>query len=122
MSAVLSAFGVEGTVTPVGGDPVETTVVWLPVSMEDVPGGMPTRRREAIRMLGVSKADVPNLPRGSLVEAPEVAGGASRTWEVDAADTTDVDEIRVIVVPKDVETKGDLAGAESSVRGHHGRE
>ena len=105
MSAVLSAFGVEGTVTPKDGAPIETQVAWLPPLMEDVPSGMTTSRREFHKVLGMSRAAVPSLPTDSTIEAPEEAGGEIKTWRVRQRIVSDIEEIRVVVTEvRDVET------------------
>jgi hypothetical protein len=107
MSAVLSAFGLEGTVTRPAPDdaPINATVVWLPVAMGDVPSGMTSSRREKVCMLSVSREEVPSLPRGSIVEAPEVRDGDVKTWKVDATDLSDAEHIRALVIEvRDVET------------------
>lgn len=105
MSAVLSAFGVEGTVTRPDDTPIPATVVWLPPLIEDVPTGMNSSRREVIRLMAFDRAQVPTAPRGTLIEAPELAGGEIKTWRVDGHDLHDAEQIRVVVMEvKDVET------------------
>ena len=99
VDAVLSAFGLEGTVTPKDGAAIEgVSVVWEPVLSEDVPGGMTAHRRESIKRLAVARTEVPLLPRGSFIEAPEVEGGTVKRWRVDAPDSIDPEWIHVIVV------------------------
>ena len=108
MSAVLSAFGVEGTVTRPAPDDTPITevgIVWLPPLIEDVPTGMTSSRREVINLMAFDRAQVPTAPRGTLIEAPELLGGEIKTWKVDGHDLHDAEQIRVIVMEvKDVET------------------
>lgn len=105
LEPILRAFGVSAVVTPTGGAPVATRVVWL------APGGaspdaalypaeLSVRSRGSEpRVLVFAKKDVPVLPRLTLVSAPEVAGGTVREWRVDSADYADADHHRAYVVP-----------------------
>jgi hypothetical protein len=94
----LAAFGVGATVTLPGGSPIATTVIWLSPVAVDTPGVIhPTNVPQPA--LALSRADVPNVPRGTLVEAPERAGGIVRSWIVEAVLGMTADEVRVIVIP-----------------------
>ncbi len=103
---IFAAFGVPGTVTVEGADPIETTVVWITPSTPDVPSGTADRgsdmragftRKEPRRVLVVRRDEVPALPRGAQIEAPERAGGTVRTWVVDGNAGHEADHIRVFV-------------------------
>lgn len=87
LDPILDAFGVPATVTRPApdDDPVATTALWpgrWPLE-ERHPFGTDLQRRDPRRVLGLPKADVPHLPKGTLVVAPEEAGGPTRTWMVD---------------------------------------
>jgi hypothetical protein len=109
MTAIASAFGVPITVMrpePDAPAPVATTGIWIPESrdgayapVEERPFGRDRQRREPRRLMGISRDVVSEIPRASLVDAPEVNGGPVLKWLVDAIDRVDVDEIRVLLVP-----------------------
>lgn len=98
ITEAVDAFGVPATVTPPGGDPVETRLIWL-VSTIEHPGGADLRRAEvrhlaAIPLTGLSDG----IPRGTAVSAPEHAGGDVESWKVDTFLRLDVDFYRVVLV------------------------
>lgn len=94
------AFGQPATVTRPAPDdtPIATSVVWIPPQTQDVPGRADFQRREPIRVLSVSRADVPTMPKGTRIQAAEDDGAAVRTWRVDGTERVDVDHVRVIVI------------------------
>lgn len=95
------AFGVPGTVTRPAPDntPISTDVVWVAPAALEAPQGGEFQRKTASRVLAIAKADVPTVPRGTLVEAAEAAGGAVLTWHVDETERIDADHVRVKVRP-----------------------
>lgn len=98
-TVALDAFGQSATVTPPGGSPVPTRVVWLPPVTTELPAGGALQRAEPLRVIGVAKADVPQVPRGTLIAAAELPGGPVQTWKVDGFERVDPDHHRVVVVP-----------------------
>lgn len=100
MDPIFSAFGVPATVTrPDPNDtPVATTIVWGSWLTEDALGGSQVQRREPKRVLSVRLDQVPTLPRGSVIEAAEVAGGTSKRWRVDGLERLETDLGRYVVV------------------------
>jgi hypothetical protein len=97
----LSAHGVDATVTRPAPDntPIVTTGIWLQPLEESRPYGTDFQRREPRRVLVLPRANVPTLPRGSAVVAPETRGGTPITWRVDGFDrAVDPDYWRAIVV------------------------
>jgi hypothetical protein len=105
LRAALDAFALPAVVTPPDGISVETRVFWLSSTVE-VPPGTELRRAEMRRILVIPRADVPSVPRGTVVS---VLGGSlvdaeespcdPNLWRVDAVDHVDVDHVRAIVVP-----------------------
>lgn len=85
VTPLLAAFGVAATVTrpAPGNTPIATTGIWVDAEDDPQPYGTDFTRREPPRLLSLPRAEVPTLPRGTLVAAPEVGGGASKTWRVD---------------------------------------
>lgn len=93
--------GVPATVTPLSGETAITTrVIWLTPVIDDLPAGKDFDRREPRRMMVLSRADVENVPRGTIIAAPEKHGGDSRNWQIDGVETTETDHFKVIVVPE----------------------
>lgn len=95
--AVLDAFGVAATVTIPDGDPVETTILWQPPITEEYPTGSEYRRATPRRRMAIPLSDVPTVPRGTVILAPEVSGEAAAEWSVDETERVDSDHHRVIV-------------------------
>ena len=71
--------------------------IWLPPLVEDPPVGRELQRREPRRVLVLRRADVPTVPRGTVIVAPEKAGDPDSTWEVDGTDRLEADRVHVIV-------------------------
>ncbi len=78
---------------------VTTRVVWLPPVTTELPAGGALQRAEAHRVMGVPKVDVAQVPRGTVIAAAEVPGGAVLNWKVDGFERVDPDHYRVVVVP-----------------------
>lgn len=78
--------------------PIEATGVWVTPLTELVPSGMDFRRAERKRVLSFSRAEVPTVPRGTAIVAPERDGDEDRTWRADGIEQDDADHIRVLVV------------------------
>jgi len=99
----LDAHGVDVTVTRPApdDDPIETSGIWMTTVTEDVPAVMDFQRRDPRRVMALSRADVPTVPRGTLIVAPEKAGDALQTWRVDGLDSLQADHTRVVVLPVD---------------------
>jgi hypothetical protein len=97
---LLDAFGVPATVTlPAPDDtPIETVGIWLAPFYQDDPTGSGFPRRESIRVFAVRKSAVPRLPIGTLIAAPELAGGDVVTWRVDGIDQADSEHTRALLL------------------------
>jgi hypothetical protein len=101
LSGMLDSLGVSATVRRPAPDdePIETTVIWVgPLPME-VPISGEFQRQEPLRVLAIPLSDVPTVPSGTLIEAPEEKGLASQTWKVDGEARREYDHVRVVVVP-----------------------
>lgn len=96
----LDMHGVPATVTPPGEDAITTRVIWLTPVIDDLPAGRDLDRREPRRMMVLSRAAVANVPRGTIISAPEKLGGDSRNWQIDGVESTEPDNFHVIVVPE----------------------
>lgn len=93
-----ATFGIDAVVTLPGEAPVDTSIIWLsPVAVETQ--GAFTRTNEPQRCLALQRADVPTVPRGTLIAAAEISGGTVSTWCVEAILGQTAEEVRVIVIP-----------------------
>lgn len=98
LDPIFAALGVEATVTVPGGDPVETTVIWLSPMTEEIPMGLDVHKVESVKVMELRKDQVPTAPNDTRIEAPEVAGGEIKTWRVDATVQEDRECRRVVVM------------------------
>lgn len=92
--------GVPATVTRPFPDAtaIETNAIWLTPTTDGF-GGSDLHRQEPRRILCLNRDEVPTVPRGTIVLAPEAFGGATLRWRVEGPDRIDADHTRVIVVP-----------------------
>jgi hypothetical protein len=97
IDSALDAFGAPAVVCVPGGTTVSTRAMWLPPRIDQVPTGAAFQRTEALRVLVLPIADLPQVPRGTRITAAEIAGGPARAWIVDGRDADDVDHVRVVV-------------------------
>lgn len=97
---IYDAMGVPAVVTRPAPDdtPIQTTLIWVEQSTPDVPGGA-APRRDPRRVAALRAVDVPTLPRGTRVSAPELQSGPARSWKVDGTDAVTADELRVVLLP-----------------------
>ena len=96
----ISTHGVDITVTRPAPDdePIETQGIWLTPITEDVPGAVEFQRREPRGVMAIARATVSTVPRGTLILAPEQAGGPVKRWRVDGLERQEADHNRVVVV------------------------
>jgi hypothetical protein len=95
-----AVHGVTATITRPAPDnaPIVTTVIWaIEPAGDGQPYGSDLHRIDSRKVLAISKADVPTLDRGTLVVAPELAGGANRTWQVEGIERSLADQWRAFV-------------------------
>ena len=96
----VSAHGLPVTVTRPAPDdaPISTSGIWVSPTTEDFTSGLDVQRRAPRRVLVLTKAAVPTVPKGTLILAPETAGGRTRAWRVDGVDRVEADHHRVVIV------------------------
>jgi len=95
-------LGVDAVVTVPGGSPVAAVVIWVAPVPQDMPLGEDFSREDPRRVLAIARADVPLVPTGTVIEAPESAGGETLTWRVDGIERVEYDHVRAMVL----ETEG----------------
>lgn len=96
----LAAHGVAATVTRPAPDdtPIDTTAIWQTEPNQDAqPFGSDFIKTEPRRVLALPRSDVPTVPRGTLIVAPEATGGANKNWRADGLERTTADTWRVLV-------------------------
>ena len=91
--------GVDTTVTLPDEDPIETRGIWLTPETVDFPASGELRRREPQRVMALGKDEVPRIVRGTIVLAPEKAGGEVLRWRVDGTFRVLADQHQVYLVP-----------------------
>lgn len=101
LGPIFDAFGVPATVTRPAPDdtPIETTGVWVSPAVLDVPAGFDLQRADRRRLLSLRRDEVPTVPRGTVIEAPERDADDVASWRVDGIEAMDADQVRVLVVP-----------------------
>lgn len=99
---IFDAFGVPATVTRPGEDAIETTAVWVPAGGTDRWGARDETNSEILRarprkVIALRGDEIVAAPVGTIILAPEEAGGTIKTWRVDELDHIEHDLIRVFV-------------------------
>jgi hypothetical protein len=96
-----AAHGVNATVTRPAPDnaPIATKGIWRVAPLDErQPYGTDFHNRVPRRVFVLSRSDVPTLPRGTVVVAPEVMGGADKTWKVDGLEPTEGDYFLAVML------------------------
>ena len=100
ITAAMDAFSVPAVVTLSYTSPVTTRGIWVTPITEDVPIGE-FQRLELKRIMALSKTDIPKIPIGTEIVAPEISGGPTKIWKVDALELADDERNRVVLVEVD---------------------
>lgn len=103
LASNFAQYGVDGIVTRPDEEPIEARVLWVTPQTDGVPTSSTFQRRDQTRVVGLLRSEVPTAPIGTIVEAPDVAGGASARYRVDSTELVEVEHIRVSVVPDPLE-------------------
>lgn len=80
-------------------EPITARVVWVDPTTEAVPGSGDYRRSDQRKVMAISRAEVPAVPRGTIVEAPEAEGDTPALWRVDSTEKLGIGRTLVVVVP-----------------------
>jgi hypothetical protein len=96
----LAVHGVDAVVTrPAPYDtPILARCMWMTPLTEDFPATTDFSRREPRRIAVFGRDDLPRLPKGTLILAPEQAGGTPVRWRTDGTDRVEADKVHVFVV------------------------
>ena len=98
VSRSFALFGVPITVTLPDSEPIATRGIWLTPETEEVPFGASYQRREPKRVMALKKSDVPTVPRGTQIVAPEKDGDEMKRWRVDSFELAEPEHHRVVLV------------------------
>ena len=98
MESHIRAFGLPVTVTLPYADDIVTRGIWLTPRTEEIPSGGGVQKTNARHVLALRRDEVPSVPRGTIIVAPEQAGGADQTWRVDGVESIEGDHYRVSLV------------------------
>lgn len=98
LSAPATLFGVTARILPRDGAPVEAVVIDCGHRPEAGTVGAAGATVDLRKRISIARADVPELPVGSLIEA-NFDGTGLRAWRVDREDFRTPDEFRVWVSP-----------------------
>jgi hypothetical protein len=98
IAALFATFGVAATVTPKDEGPIATSVIWISPIQDLLPADSAFARREGMPVMALRRDEVPRVPRGTVVLAPEQAGGEIVAWMVDGMERVETDHYRVFVL------------------------
>lgn len=99
LGPIFAVFGVPATVTRPASAPILTTGIWVPMAAVDSPDGADFGRRETQRVMAFRRDDVPTIPKGTIVLAPEVTGGPVLRFVVDGPEHADREIHQVYLTP-----------------------
>lgn len=94
----MEAHGVPIVVRAPDDEPIETRGIWVVNLTDEVPVGPAFSRREVRRIIVVRRDHVPEVPRGTLIDAPEKADAEILTWLVDSVVLVEADQHRCMVI------------------------
>jgi hypothetical protein len=97
ISSLFSLYGVPATITPPGGAPIATRVVWHSPIVEGFPEGAALTAHEQRRRLSIRKDQIATVKTGTVVSAVELVGGAAQDWTIDGVEYEDSQIARVFV-------------------------
>lgn len=100
LDPAFTIFGVDVTLplAPDAGVTVTVRAIPLPYRAELVALGTDVREAGRRILYAFRRADVPSLPRGTLLEGPEIQGGETVTWKVELLEFLGPDECRAVCV------------------------
>ena len=101
LTLALDAFSVPAVVTLKSENPVTTRGVWLSPEAVGFDVGDEYQGRAPKRIMAIAKADVPTIPRGTTIVAPEESGEATKTWEVQESALVQHDQHNVVLIEAD---------------------
>ena len=101
LSLAMDAFSVPAVVTLKSENPVTTRGVWLSPEAVGFDVGDEYQGRAPKRIMAIGKSDVPTIPRGTKIVAPEESGEATKTWEVQESARVQNDQHNIVLIEAD---------------------
>ncbi len=100
-SGLLALSVVATSITPPGEAAITgARWTWNGNLIEEHAASASLQRREPRRVASVQRSEVPEIPRGTIVVAPEEPDAADQTWRVDAVVDVQATYISVVVIPE----------------------
>ena len=92
--------GVPAIVTrpPPNDAPITTRGIWLRPLPDGQPVGTDYRNRQPRKVLVLARDQVPTVPKGTLIVAPDKMGGPNVNWQVDNYDPEAADDVWFAIV------------------------
>jgi len=100
LEAFEGPMGTQAVVTEPWVKPISTQIIWLGPLEEESPIGTEYAKRGARELMAVRKDEVPELQRGSIINAAGPPRDIVRDWQVDSITRSDRDYFFAVVVPK----------------------
>lgn len=98
LTPLFTTLGVAATVTLAGGGPIPATLIWLTRPGQPYPVSAEMAVSEPRRIAAFRRDQVPSLPTtGTIIQAPERAGGPVKSFRVEGVEREDDEVIQVIV-------------------------
>lgn len=94
-----SVAGIPATLQGPWESPLEGRIVWLRNLEEDAPYGTQYAKVGARRRMAIQRDGVTNIPKGSIVTAPEEIGAEATDWQVDGTEEVTRTHFLVAVTP-----------------------
>ena len=96
----LDILGRAATVTLPLENPVESRIHWMRNLDEDLPAGKSYSALGARRRMAIKRNEFSDIPRGTIVAAPDPIGGEVTNWQVDGIEEVTRAYFVVVVVPE----------------------
>jgi hypothetical protein len=93
-------LGIAATITFDLENPVASRIIWMRNLSEDVPIGKSYSALGARRVMAIKRNGFSEIPRGTIVTAPEKLGSAATDWQVDGTEEVTRSHFVVSVVPE----------------------
>lgn len=90
--------GLDVTVTPPDQAPVSGRGIWVTPTTDLQPGRLDIGRREPRRAMALRRSEFADVPRNTVIEAPERYGGPIEFWKVEGPDLVEAEHQRYLVV------------------------
>lgn len=98
----LEILGRAATVTLPWQNPVESRIHWMRNLQEDSPAGKSYSALGARRVMAIKRNEFSEIPRGTIITAPDPLGSVATNWQVDGIEEVTGSHFVVVVIPETV--------------------